>query len=65
MRSGLEIYQLAILSGVVLGLGTFAAYVSFDLEPGSAFFHAALYFTVTVLLRMAAGLSALPGLGAS
>jgi cation transport ATPase len=62
MRSGLEIYQLVIMAAAVLGIGTFAAYVSLDLEPGSAFFHAAMYFAVTVILRLVAGLPALPGL---
>ncbi|MCI0491690.1 MAG: zinc-ribbon domain-containing protein [Planctomycetes bacterium] len=60
---GMEIYQLVILGVLVLGIGTFAAYVSFDLDPGSGFFHAALYFGVSILLRLAAGLIALPGLG--
>ncbi len=64
MNGGLEIYQLVIMAAGVLGIGTFAAYVSLDLEPGNAFFHAALYFAVTVLLRLVAGLNALPGLGA-
>jgi cation transport ATPase len=63
MKSGLEIYQLVIMAAAVLGIGTFAAYVSLDLEPGSAFFHCAMYFAVTVLLRLVAGLAALPGLG--
>lgn len=62
---GMEIYQLLIVGVLTLGIGTFAAYVSFDLEPGSAAFHAALYFGVTVLLRVIAGLPALPGLGAA
>ena len=60
---GMEIYQLVIMVVAVLGIGTFAAYVSLDLEPGSAFFHCAMYFAVTVVLRLVAGLSALPGLG--
>jgi phage FluMu protein Com len=62
---GMEIYQLVIMAAAVLGVGTFAAYVCFDLEPGSAFFHCALYFAVTVLLRLVAGLAALPGLGST
>jgi hypothetical protein len=62
MTKGLEIYQLVIMAAAVLGIGTFAAYVSLDLEPGSAFFHAAMYFAVTVLLRLVAGMPALPGL---
>jgi hypothetical protein len=63
--SGLEVYQLVIMVAAALGIGTFAAYVSLDLEPGSAFFHCALYFAVAVVLRLVAGLPALPGLGAS
>jgi hypothetical protein len=63
MTKGLEVYQLVIMVAAVLGIGTFAAYVSLDLEPGSAFFHAAMYFAVTVVLRLVAGLPALPGLG--
>jgi hypothetical protein len=59
----MEVYQLVILAAVVLGIGTFAAYVSFDLEPFSAFFHCAMYFAVTVLLRFVANLDVIPGLG--
>ena len=33
-----------------------------QVEPGSGFFNAAMYFTVTVLLRLVIGLSAIPGL---
>ena len=61
---GLEIFQLVVLVAIVLGIGTFAGYVSLDLEPFSAFFHCAMYFAVTVVLRLVAGLPALPGLGA-
>ncbi len=60
---GLEVFQLVVLAAIVLGIGTFAAYVSLDLDWGSAFFHCAMYFAVTVLLRMVAGVPALPGLG--
>jgi hypothetical protein len=60
---GLEVFQLVVLVAIVFGIGTFAAYVSFDLEPGSAFFHAAMYFAVTAMLRFVAALSVLPGLG--
>jgi hypothetical protein len=63
MSGGMEIYQLVVMAAAVLGIGTFAAYVSLDLEPFSAFFHAAMYFAVTVVLRLVAGLTALPGLG--
>jgi hypothetical protein len=59
---GLEVFQLVVLCAIVLGIGTFAAYVSLDLEPGSAFFHAAMYFAVAALLRFVADLPVLPGL---
>jgi fluoride ion exporter CrcB/FEX len=54
--------QLTILIGICAGLGTFAAYVSFDLEPISAFFHYALYLLVTVGLRFVMQLPLLPGM---
>jgi hypothetical protein len=60
---GLEIWQMVVLIVPIFAAGTLAAYASFDLDPGSAFFHCALYFAVTVLLRLVAGLSAIPGLG--
>src|SRR5688572_10579113 len=60
---GLEIWQMVVLVIPVFAAGTLAAYVAFDLDPGSAFFHCAMYFAVTVLLRLVAGLPALPGLG--
>jgi hypothetical protein len=59
---GLEIFQLIVLIAIPVAIGTFAAFVSLDLEPINAFFHCAMYFAVTVLLRLAAGLPALPGL---
>lgn len=61
-KTGLEMVQHAILIGIVACLGTFAAYVSFDLEPISAFFHYALYFLITVALRFVLGLGFLPGM---
>lgn len=60
---GLEIWQMVVLIVPIFAAGTLAAYASFDLDPGSAFFHCALYFAVTVLLRLVAGLAAIPGLG--
>ena len=59
----LETYQMFVLVAIVLGLGTFAGYVSFDLDPISAFFNCALFFAVTILLRVVVGLPAVPGLG--
>ncbi len=61
-EQGLNAVQLMGLGAVVLGIGTFAAYVCFDLETGAAFFHAALYFLVTAGLRFVMGLPLLPGM---
>jgi hypothetical protein len=47
----------------LLAVGTGAAYVALDLEPGSGFFHVAMYFATTVVLRLVAGMSVLPGFG--
>ncbi len=63
MQKGLEIFQMVVLVVPVFAAGTLAAYASFDLDPGSAFFHCAMYFAVTVLLRLVAHLPAVPGLG--
>jgi hypothetical protein len=63
ISKGLEIWQLVALVIPVLAIGTGAAYVAFDLEPGSGFFHAAMYFATTVVLRLVAGMSVLPGFG--
>jgi cation transport ATPase len=60
---GLEIWQMFTLLIPMLALGTGTAYVAFDLDPGSGFFHAAMYFATTVALRLVAGLSVLPGFG--
>jgi hypothetical protein len=62
--SGLEIWQMVVLIVPIFAAGTLAAYAAFDLEPGSAFFHCAMYFAVTVLLRFVAGLPVIPGVGA-
>jgi hypothetical protein len=63
ITKGLEIWQMVVLVVPVFAAGTLAAYAAFDLDPGSAFFNCAMYFAVTVMLRLVAGLSALPGLG--
>ncbi|MEX2315767.1 MAG: hypothetical protein WD669_01355 [Pirellulales bacterium] len=60
--NGLEIFQLAVLFAIPLAIGTFAAYVSLDLDLGSGFFHCGMYFAITVLLRLVAGMPPLPGL---
>lgn len=62
MKNGLEIWQMVVLLVPVFAGGTLAAFASFDLDPGSAFFHCAMYFAVTVILRLVAALPAVPGL---
>ncbi len=62
---GLEIWQMLVLAVPIGAMGTMAAYVSFDLDPASGFFHWAMYFAVTVILRLVIGLAAIPGLGAA
>jgi hypothetical protein len=61
----MPIFQLVTLSVIVLGIGTFAAFAAFDLDPGSAFFLCAMYLAVTVILRVIAAMPAIPGLGHS
>src|SRR5262249_25214420 len=65
LKPGLEIWQMIVLVVPIFAAGTLAAYASFDLDPGSAFFHCALYFAVTVMLRLVAHMPAIPGLGGS
>lgn len=62
MTKGLEIWQMVVLLVPVFAGGTLAAFASFDLDPGSAFFHCAMYFAVTVILRLVAAMPAVPGL---
>jgi len=45
-RTG-DLPACASLRAIVIGIGTFAAFASFDLDPGSAFFLCAMYFAVT------------------
>jgi hypothetical protein len=47
----LELFQIGILVGVVLALGTGAAFVAFDFDPITGFFLFALYIGTTILLR--------------
>jgi len=60
----LETWQTLTLAAGVAAIGTFAAFVAFDLEPTVGVVHFALYFGTTILLRLLLGLAALPGLGA-
>ena len=59
----LELFQLGILVGVALALGTGAAFVAFDFDPITGFFLFALYFGTTILLRAVIFLPLLPGMG--
>lgn len=61
----LELFQVGILAAIAIGVGTFAAAMAFDFDPITAFFHFALYFGLTVLLRATMGLTLLPGIGGS
>jgi hypothetical protein len=59
----LELFQIGILVGVALALGTGAAFVAFDFDPITGFFLFALYFGATILLRAVMFLPLLPGMG--
>ncbi len=61
-EQGLEMVQVVGLGVVAMGIGTFAAFVSFDFEPITGFFHYMLYLLVTILLRAVMGLPFIPGL---
>lgn len=60
--TGLQTWQMLIAGGAAIGIATFGSFASLDLEPFMAFFHCALYFILTVLLRVVMALPALPGL---
>lgn len=61
-EEGLEMVQIVGLGVVSMGIGTFAAFVSFDFEPITGFFHYMLYLLLTILLRFVMGLPFIPGL---
>lgn len=61
-ENGLEIWQMGFAAAVAIGIGTFASFVTLDLEPIMGFLHCALYFAVTVGLRILMALPAIPGL---
>lgn len=60
--TGLEIWQIGVLVGIAIGIGTFAAFVAFDFEPMTGFFHFALFFVTTVVLRFLVVGNFLPGM---
>jgi hypothetical protein len=59
---GLEMVQIAGLAIPIMVVGSGAAFVCFDLEMITGFFHYALYLVVTVVLRFVMGLALLPGM---
>lgn len=60
--TGLEIWQIGVLVAIAIGIGTFTAFVAFDFEPMTGFFHFALFFVTTILLRFLVEGSFLPGM---
>jgi hypothetical protein len=60
---GLEMVPLACLAVPTMVLGAGTAFVCFDLEMLSGFFHYALYFVVCIGLRFVMDLPLLPGMG--
>lgn len=62
-EQGLEMVQIVGLGVVAMGIGTFAAFVSFDFEPITGFFHYMLYLLVTIGLRAVMDLPYIPGMG--
>jgi len=62
-EAGLGALQIMGLCVPMLGMGALAAFVSFDLDPTTGFFHATLYFLVCIGLRYVMGLPFLPGIG--
>jgi hypothetical protein len=60
--TGLEIWQLGVLVGIAIGIGTFTAFIAFDFDPMTGFFHFALFFVATILLRFLVEGSFLPGM---
>ncbi len=59
---GLEMVQIVGLGVPILGIGAFAAFVCFDFELTTGFFHFMLYLLVTIGLRFVIGLPFLPGM---
>lgn len=55
----LETWNLLLLGPLFTFFGTAIAYLCYDLDWGSAFFHYCLYLLVTIVLRLLLGLPAL------
>lgn len=54
----LEVIHMVFIAPVMVGIGTFGAFLSLDLEPSTAAVHCSLYLLVTVTLRLILGLPA-------
>jgi hypothetical protein len=62
LTAGMLTWQMLFCGGIAMAVGGLAAFAALDLEPLNAFFLCAMYFTLTVVLRLILGLPALPGL---
>ncbi len=62
-EEGLEMVQIVGLGVVSMGIGAFAAFVCFDFDFLTGFFHYMLYLLVTIGLRFVMGLPFIPGMG--
>jgi len=62
-EQGLEMVQIVGLGAVSMGIGAFAAFVCFDFDFLTGFFHYMLYLLVTIGLRFVMGLPFIPGMG--
>lgn len=62
VKEGMLTWQLLVCSAIAFVIGTIAAFAALDLEPLNAFFLCAMYFVLTVMLRLILDLPALPGL---
>jgi hypothetical protein len=51
-----DIWQWAFIAPPILGMGTLAGWLAFDLDPANGFFHYAFYASVTSLLGWVGGL---------
>jgi len=60
---GLEMVQIVGLGVPIFGIGAFAAFVSFDFDFLTGFFHYMLYLLVTIALRFVMALPFIPGMG--
>ncbi len=58
----LDMVRILVACGFALAVGTLASFVSLDLDPVIAGLHFGMYFAATILLRLAMGLDALPGM---